>query len=70
MRRRGYLSVLWGLFEWITAQGSYGHEKSWKVMEFENSFSRPGKVMDFRQNGQGHGKVMEFNFFGTRFRAV
>ena len=32
-------------------QGSYGHEKSWKVVEFENAFSRPGKVMDFRENG-------------------
>ena len=43
---------------------------SWKVMEFENAFSRPGKVMDFRQNGWGHGKVMEFLFLVQIFHAV
>ena len=43
-------------------QGSYGHEKSCKVMEFENAFSRPGKVMEFGENDQGHGKVMELQF--------
>ena len=43
-------------------QGSYGHEKSWKVMEFENAFSRPGKVMKFGENDQGHGKVMKLKF--------
>ena len=39
------------------------HEKSWKVMEFENGFSRPGKVMESGENDQGHGKVMKLKFF-------
>ena len=51
---------VWG---WLR-QGSDGHEKSWKVVEFENELSRLGKVMDFRKNGRGNGKIMEFHFFG------
>ena len=41
--------------------------RSWKVVEFENEFSRPGKVIDFRKNGRGHGKYMscEISYFGT-----
>ena len=35
-------------------------ERSWKVMENENWFSRPWKVMETRQIGESHGKVMEF----------
>ena len=37
-----------------------GFIRSWKVMEFENAFSKPGKVVDLRENGRGHGKVIEF----------
>ena len=57
---------LWTIKHFHSIQGSYGHEKSWRVIEFENEFSRPGKVMDFRENGQGHGTVMEFHFYGPK----
>ena len=43
-----YVMLYYVMLCYVMSQGSYGHEKSWKVMEFENSFSRPGKVMDFR----------------------
>ena len=52
------------------AQSLTGFTRSWKVMEFDNAFSRPGKVMNFRKKDRGHGKATKFHFLVQIFRAV
>ena len=48
-------------------QASNGHEKSWKVVEFENAFSTPGKSWVLGKNGRRHGKVTNgISFFGPK----
>ena len=55
------------LLQCICINVKTGFIRSWKVMEFENTFSRPGKVMDFRQNGWGHEKLWNFFFWFKYF---
>ena len=42
----------------VTLQGSYRSWKTWKVMEFMISSSRPGKSWNF---SEGHGKSWKSN---------
>ena len=56
-RQQNNIYIKW--ISWVTWTGFI---RSWKVMEFENAFSRPGKVMKFGENDQGHGKVMKLKF--------
>ena len=46
-----------------TVQGSYRSWKTWKVMEFVISFSRPGNAWNL---SEGHGKSWKSNMLGRQ----
>ena len=48
---------------WRRLQGSYRSWKTWKVMEFVISISRPGKSSNL---SEGHGKSWESNMLGRQ----